>query len=87
MTREKVKRRRYRSVKIDEDSYILLEKISALMGMRKRSVLTMSVVLLCCILDGREEYVRRIIEKLRERYQKRLKRIEKMMETLESILS
>jgi len=64
---ENEEKRKWRTVKVSEETYVLMRRLSALLGLRQYETVFVSLLFMYMILRGDFDEAKRIIEKLKER--------------------
>jgi len=82
---EEEKKRKWRTIKVSEECYVLLKRLSSLLGMRQYEVVFVSLLFMYMLLRGDFDEAKRIVEKLKERADKVKWLIENAMRALDEI--
>jgi len=80
------RRRKWKTVKVNEEAYVLLRKISALLGLRQYEVMFIALLLMYTMMLEDVENTRKILEKLKERMIRQKWLVDNMIIVLDEIL-
>jgi len=84
---EEEKKRKWRTIKVNEEAYILSRRLSSLLGMRQYEVVFVSLLFLHLILRGDFDNARALIEKLKVRADRVRTILENAAKALDEILN
>ncbi len=77
---------KWRSVKIDEDTHILVKKLAILLDMKEYMVIKISVFLTAFLIQGNIDVARKTLRYIKHRYARRAAIIERTEEYIEKLL-
>ena len=80
------RKKAYRSVKVRDSTYALINNLSGLLGIRKSSVVFAGVFILYCLIENRLDLVEKVLMSLKTKYLRAVDAIERMEENLEETL-
>jgi len=80
------KSRKWFSIKVNMDGYVLLRKLAALLGLRQYKVVFVSLLLLDLLLLGETEKAKQVLALLHNRLESRKWLVDRMIETLNEVL-
>jgi len=80
------KKKKWKTIKVNEEAYILLRKISALLGMREYEVVFVSLFMMYAMMQEDVENAKKVLERLKERVVRQKWLINNIMNTLDEIL-
>jgi len=78
--------RKWISVKVNTESYILLRRLAALLGLRQYKVVFVALLLLNLLLLGETEKAKQVLALLHNRLESRKWLVDRMIETLDEVL-
>jgi len=82
---ENAEKRKWRTVKVNEETYILLRRLSALLGMRNYETVFTALLFLYTLLRGDVDEAEAVLKKLKERADRQKWLVENALRTLDEI--
>jgi len=84
---ENAEKRKWRTVKLNEETYILLRRLSALLGLRQYETVFVSLLFLYTLLRGDFDSAKALIEKLKVRADRMKWLVDNALKALDEILN
>jgi len=84
---ENEEKKKWRTIKVNEEAYILSRRLSVLLGMRQYEVVFVSLLFMYMLLRGDFDEAKRIIEKLKVRADRMKWLLDNALKALDEILS
>jgi len=83
---ESGEKKKWISVKINEEAYILMRKLSALLGMKNYEIIFICLAFVYSLIRGDVEDAKKIVGRLRERVERQKWIVDNIMRSLDEIL-
>lgn len=79
-------REKWKSVKVNEDTYFMLKKLSLLLNMSIWKVVLVATMLFYALLEGKNDIAKRIMQSMINKYNKRKELLEKLEKNLDELI-
>jgi len=83
---ENEEEKKWRSIKVNEETYVLMRRLSAMLNMRNYEVVFISLSLIYMLIRGDVDGAKAIVEKVKGRAERQKWLINNVMNTLDEIL-
>lgn len=78
--------KKWKSIKVDMHTHEMIKKMAYLLDVPESVIVATSIFLMALLMDGRVEYAKELLMIIKQRYAKRIEKIEHVEETLEELI-